>query len=95
MVLAKARNLAHDRSEDKVENLLWVNKYKPTSLKTVIGQQGDQICANKFLLCLQNWHKDLSEDKKTPSLVNLLAKMIALVLKKHCSQAFQLLGNWN
>uniref|UniRef100_A0A673CIY7 Replication factor C subunit 1 n=1 Tax=Sphaeramia orbicularis TaxID=375764 RepID=A0A673CIY7_9TELE len=38
-------------------SLLWVDKYRPRSLKTVIGQQGDQSCANKLLRWLQNWHK--------------------------------------
>lgn len=61
---ARARNLADDSSENQVENLLWVDKYKPTSLKTIIGQQGDQSCANKLLRWLQNWHKSPSEDKK-------------------------------
>uniref|UniRef100_A0A2K6MCM3 Replication factor C subunit 1 n=1 Tax=Rhinopithecus bieti TaxID=61621 RepID=A0A2K6MCM3_RHIBE len=61
---SKARNLADDSSENKVENLLWVDKYKPTSLKTIIGQQGDQSCANKLLRWLRNWHKSSSEDKK-------------------------------
>ncbi|XP_063459587.1 replication factor C subunit 1 isoform X7 [Pan paniscus] len=60
----KARNLADDSSENKVENLLWVDKYKPTSLKTIIGQQGDQSCANKLLRWLRNWQKSSSEDKK-------------------------------
>ncbi|XP_004038609.1 replication factor C subunit 1 isoform X1 [Gorilla gorilla gorilla] len=61
---SKARNLADDSSENKVENLLWVDKYKPTSLKTIIGQQGDQSCANKLLRWLRNWQKSSSEDKK-------------------------------
>lgn len=59
-----AGNLAHDSSENKVANLLWVDKYKPTSLKTIIGQQGDQSCANKLLRWLQNWHKSPSEDRR-------------------------------
>ncbi|XP_036764389.2 replication factor C subunit 1 isoform X2 [Manis pentadactyla] len=58
------RNFADDGSENKVENLLWVDKYKPTSLKTIIGQQGDQSCANKLLRWLQHWHRSPSEDKK-------------------------------
>uniref|UniRef100_A0A2K6GMT7 Replication factor C subunit 1 n=1 Tax=Propithecus coquereli TaxID=379532 RepID=A0A2K6GMT7_PROCO len=61
---SKARDLADGRSENKVENLLWVDKYKPTSLKTIIGQQGDQSCANKLLRWLRNWHESSSEDKK-------------------------------
>ncbi|XP_048704503.2 replication factor C subunit 1 isoform X1 [Caretta caretta] len=50
-------------SKGRAEGLLWVDKYKPTSLKTVIGQQGDQSCANKLLRWLQNWHKNTSEEK--------------------------------
>ncbi|XP_037685534.1 replication factor C subunit 1 isoform X2 [Choloepus didactylus] len=61
---SRARNLADDSSENHVESLLWVDKYKPASLKTIIGQQGDQSCANKLLRWLQNWHKSPSEDKK-------------------------------
>uniref|UniRef100_K7FN75 Replication factor C subunit 1 n=1 Tax=Pelodiscus sinensis TaxID=13735 RepID=K7FN75_PELSI len=52
-----------DISKVRAEGLLWVDKYKPTSLKTVIGQQGDQSCANKLLRWLQNWYKNTSEDK--------------------------------
>lgn len=37
-------------------SLLWVDKYRPRSLKTVIGQQGEQSCANKLLRWLQHWH---------------------------------------
>ncbi|XP_007496617.1 replication factor C subunit 1 isoform X1 [Monodelphis domestica] len=53
-----------DQSKDKAEVLLWVDKYKPTSLKAIIGQQGDQSCANKLLRWLRNWPKNMSEDKK-------------------------------
>ncbi|XP_010978690.1 replication factor C subunit 1 isoform X3 [Camelus dromedarius] len=70
---SRARNLADDSSENKVENLLWVDKYKPTSLKTIIGQQGDQSCANKLLRWLQNWHKSPSEDKKCAAKVGKFA----------------------
>uniref|UniRef100_A0A8C2MET7 Replication factor C subunit 1 n=1 Tax=Cricetulus griseus TaxID=10029 RepID=A0A8C2MET7_CRIGR len=51
-------------SGNKVESLLWVDKYKPTSLKNIIGQQGDQSCANKLLRWLRNWHKSSPEEKK-------------------------------
>lgn len=37
--------------------LMWVDKYRPRSLKAVIGQQGDQSCAKKLLRWLQNWHR--------------------------------------
>ncbi|XP_014642269.1 PREDICTED: replication factor C subunit 1 isoform X2 [Ceratotherium simum simum] len=71
---SQAGNLAYDGSENKVENLLWVDKYKPTSLKTIIGQQGDQSCANKLLRWLQNWHKSPSEDKKHAKLGKFAGK---------------------
>lgn len=45
------------------EGLLWVDKYKPTSVKTIIGQQGEQSCANKLLRWLRNWHENTSENK--------------------------------
>ncbi|XP_004475508.1 replication factor C subunit 1 isoform X3 [Dasypus novemcinctus] len=61
---SRARNLVDDSSENQAESLLWVDKYKPSSLKTIIGQQGDQSCANKLLRWLRNWHKSPSEDKK-------------------------------
>ncbi|XP_034441483.1 replication factor C subunit 1 [Hippoglossus hippoglossus] len=47
-------------------SLLWVDKYRPRSLKTVIGQQGDQSCANKLLRWLQNWHKNHSGTVSKP-----------------------------
>ncbi|XP_006787317.1 replication factor C subunit 1 [Neolamprologus brichardi] len=44
-------------------SLLWVDKYRPRSLKAVIGQQGDQSCANKLLRWLQNWYKNHGSGK--------------------------------
>ncbi|KAM6261652.1 replication factor C subunit 1 [Porphyrio hochstetteri] len=51
-----------EMNEGETERLLWVDKYKPVSLKTVIGQQGEQSCANKLLRWLRNWHKNTLED---------------------------------
>ncbi|KAK1175600.1 replication factor C subunit 1-like [Acipenser oxyrinchus oxyrinchus] len=51
-------------SQNKEESLLWVDRYKPTSLKNIIGQQGDQSCANKLLRWLRNWHHNTGGDKK-------------------------------
>lgn len=55
-------NLVSESNENGTERLLWVDKYKPTSLKAIIGQQGEQSCANKLLRWLRNWHKNTSED---------------------------------
>ncbi|XP_052590952.1 replication factor C subunit 1 isoform X1 [Peromyscus californicus insignis] len=61
---SRARGPAADRRGDQVESLLWVDKYRPTSLKNIIGQQGDQSCANKLLRWLRNWHQSSPEEKK-------------------------------
>ncbi|KAG8453595.1 hypothetical protein GDO86_000287, partial [Hymenochirus boettgeri] len=49
------------------ESLLWVDKYKPTSVKAIIGQQGDQSCANKLIKWLKSWHQNHSSDLKKPA----------------------------
>lgn len=54
--------LVSEVNEDGTEKLLWVDKYKPVSLKAIIGQQGEQSCANKLLRWLRNWHKNTLED---------------------------------
>jgi len=36
---------------------LWVDKHKPTSLKHIIGQQGDNSNVQKLLKWLASWHK--------------------------------------
>ena len=46
-------------SDTAVESLLWVDKYKPTNLRQIIGQQGDRSNAKKLLTWLQNWHANL------------------------------------
>ena len=43
---------------------MWVDKYKPASLKNVIGQQGDRSNAKKLLLWLRNWQGNHSGGKK-------------------------------
>uniref|UniRef100_A0A8C2FZY0 Replication factor C subunit 1 n=1 Tax=Cyprinus carpio TaxID=7962 RepID=A0A8C2FZY0_CYPCA len=52
-----ASPVSHSTPESEGSSLLWVDKYRPRSLKNLIGQQGDQSCANKLLRWLQNWHK--------------------------------------
>ncbi|XP_047498187.1 replication factor C subunit 1-like [Penaeus chinensis] len=46
------------------ETLMWVDKYKPASLKNIIGQQSEKSNVKKLLFWLQNWHKKQSGDKK-------------------------------
>lgn len=58
-----AESPIQETSKGGAETLLWVDKYKPTSLKMIIGQQGDQSCANKLFRWLRNWYKNSSDDK--------------------------------
>ncbi|KAB5518487.1 hypothetical protein PHYPO_G00166560 [Pangasianodon hypophthalmus] len=51
-------------AEDDGTSLLWVDKYRPRSLKNLIGQQGEQSCANKLLRWLKSWHKNHSGNAK-------------------------------
>ncbi|XP_078072170.1 replication factor C subunit 1 isoform X3 [Mustelus asterias] len=46
------------------QSLLWVDKYKPAALKNIIGQQGEQSCANKLVRWLKKWHVNNSGDSK-------------------------------
>uniref|UniRef100_A0A672MX99 Replication factor C subunit 1 n=1 Tax=Sinocyclocheilus grahami TaxID=75366 RepID=A0A672MX99_SINGR len=63
----RASPVSHSTPESEGSSLLWVDKYRPRSLKSLIGQQGDQSCANKLLRWLQNWHKHHSSNTKAPS----------------------------
>ena len=40
------------------QTLLWVDKYKPTQLKNIIGQQGDKSNCKKLLHWLTHWHRN-------------------------------------
>uniref|UniRef100_A0A671L3V8 Replication factor C subunit 1 n=1 Tax=Sinocyclocheilus anshuiensis TaxID=1608454 RepID=A0A671L3V8_9TELE len=60
----RASPVSHSTPENERSSLLWVDKYRPRSLKNLIGQQGDQSCANKLLRWLQNWHKHHSGTAK-------------------------------
>ncbi|XP_030047166.1 replication factor C subunit 1 isoform X2 [Microcaecilia unicolor] len=62
-----AESFTPPSSYEKTESLLWVDKYKPMSIKGIIGQQGDQSCANKLIRWLRNWHKSNSSDDKKPA----------------------------
>lgn len=46
------------------KSLLWVDKYKPTKTKQIIGQQGDRSALKKLTAWLQNWYENHSGNKK-------------------------------
>ncbi|VDQ08675.1 unnamed protein product [Trichobilharzia regenti] len=43
-----------------VSTELWVDKYKPTSLRSLIGQNGASSPANRLLAWLSSWHSNFS-----------------------------------
>jgi len=43
-------------------SLLWVDKYRPRSVKQIIGQQGDKSNMRK----LMNWLRDWEKNRKKP-----------------------------
>lgn len=43
---------------------MWVDKYKPTSMKQIIGQQGDKSNAKKLFDWLTKWRKNRQLGKK-------------------------------
>ncbi|CAH8510180.1 unnamed protein product [Dicrocoelium dendriticum] len=45
-------------------SVLWVDKYKPTSRRHLIGQTGDHSPANKLYNWLSNWHSHFSAGAK-------------------------------
>ncbi|KAI9560967.1 hypothetical protein GHT06_011923 [Daphnia sinensis] len=54
-----------DASEGNGEaKLPWVDKYKPTNLKQVIGMHGDRSIAKKLLYWLKSWYDNRSSTKK-------------------------------
>ncbi|CAJ0963742.1 unnamed protein product [Ranitomeya imitator] len=64
---SSAKTLDLVRVSGKTESILWVDKYKPTSVKAIIGQQGEQSCANKLIRWLRDWHKNHATDEKKPA----------------------------
>ena len=48
--------------------LMWVDKYKPKTIKQIIGQQGPNSNVNKLLNWLRNWHTNnrTAEGKARP-----------------------------
>ena len=42
---------------------MWVDKYRPTSTKQIIGQQGEKSNAKKLARWLQNWEKNYGQSR--------------------------------
>ena len=46
------------------EILLWVDKYKPASIRSIVGQHGEKSNAKKLLKWLINWDDNHSGESK-------------------------------
>uniref|UniRef100_A0A2M4AG53 Replication factor C subunit 1 n=1 Tax=Anopheles triannulatus TaxID=58253 RepID=A0A2M4AG53_9DIPT len=46
------------------DNMAWVDKYKPTSTKQIIGQMGGASNVQKLIVWLSSWHKNNDGTKK-------------------------------
>ncbi|XP_053382559.1 replication factor C subunit 1-like [Mercenaria mercenaria] len=46
------------QTDQSQPSLLWVDKYKPSQMKQIIGQTGDKSNAKKLLHWLNNWHRN-------------------------------------
>lgn len=45
-------------SVSTAESQLWVDKHKPTSVRQIIGQQGDKSNAKKLLYWIEHWREN-------------------------------------
>ncbi|CAH8433240.1 unnamed protein product [Schistosoma mattheei] len=61
-VIDKQDSLSKEMSSKLSE--LWVDKYKPTSIRSLIGQNGAQSPANRLLNWLSSWHSSFSAGLK-------------------------------
>jgi len=48
--------LTGENQASGASQMMWVDKYKPTSIKQIIGQQGANSNVQKLIKWLQNWH---------------------------------------
>ncbi|KAL3318620.1 replication factor C subunit 1 [Cichlidogyrus casuarinus] len=63
---SKKANLSCSSSEFpvSVEPVLWVDKYKPTTRKGLVGQNGEKSPTNKLFAWLESWHQNLASGAK-------------------------------
>jgi len=67
-------------SDTASESLLWVDKYKPTNIRQIIGQQGDKSNAKKLLTWLQNWHANLGRKPVCEFIEHALIVIIMMLM---------------
>ncbi|XP_076041006.1 germ line transcription factor 1 isoform X2 [Oratosquilla oratoria] len=55
---------SQDLAKHDGEMMMWVDKYKPVSVKNIIGQQGEKSNVKKLIKWLTNWHSNHNGNKK-------------------------------
>ncbi len=61
---SQSKSKSQTSSDQSAESILWVDKYRPTCMKNIIGQTGDKSNARKLLSWLNCWHKNRTLGKK-------------------------------
>uniref|UniRef100_A0ABK9MQN0 Replication factor C subunit 1 n=1 Tax=Glossina morsitans morsitans TaxID=37546 RepID=A0ABK9MQN0_GLOMM len=57
------QKLSGEESKINEDNMAWVDKYKPSSIKDIVGQQGPSSNVNKLLNWLRKWFENRSGKK--------------------------------
>lgn len=60
----KREETAYQKDIKSTDNMAWVDKYKPTSIKQIIGQSGAASNVQKLLNWLSKWHSNHDGKKK-------------------------------
>jgi len=60
-----------------VGSLLWVDKYRPTSTKQLVGQKGEASNAVKLARWMRNWHKNQANPKSKDPGAKFKAALLA------------------
>ncbi|XP_021704728.1 replication factor C subunit 1 [Aedes aegypti] len=55
---------SYQKDINSTENMAWVDKYKPTSVKQIIGQSGPASNVHKLMNWLSKWHSNHDGKKK-------------------------------
>ncbi|XP_058825424.1 replication factor C subunit 1 [Topomyia yanbarensis] len=62
----KRAESAYEKDIHSTDNMAWVDKYKPTSVKQIIGQTGASSNVQKLTNWLSKWHSNQDGKKKIP-----------------------------
>ncbi|XP_053693430.1 replication factor C subunit 1 [Sabethes cyaneus] len=64
----KREETTYQKDIQSTDNMAWVDKYKPTSVKQIIGQSGAASNVQKLITWLSKWHSNRGKKLARPSL---------------------------